>query len=157
MKSSKIDHKPLALWAATCAEHVLACFESARPGDARPRNAIAAARAWTRGELAMTAARKAAFDAHAAARDAGEDPAACAAARAAGHAAATAHVATHAPYAAQVNKNNEKKKDIHERVKHMCSHSFLLFGSLLFMPYKTITYFCSMRAKQRKEKKKKKR
>jgi hypothetical protein len=40
------DHHLLALWAATCAEHVLGLFESVRPGDLRPRQAIEAARAW---------------------------------------------------------------------------------------------------------------
>ncbi|MEO5708316.1 MAG: putative immunity protein [Nocardioidaceae bacterium] len=35
------DHHRLALWAATCAEHVLDLFESARPEDPRPRQAWA--------------------------------------------------------------------------------------------------------------------
>jgi Imm-5 like putative immunity protein len=69
------------------------------PEDDRPRKAIEAARAWVRGDLAMVEARKAAFAAHAAARDA-VHPTAQAAARAAGHAAATAHVADHARHAA---------------------------------------------------------
>lgn len=43
------DHRLLALWAASCAEHVLGLFESARPGDPRPRRAIGHARAWARG------------------------------------------------------------------------------------------------------------
>ena len=30
------DHHLLALWAASCAEHVLPLFESARPEDPRP-------------------------------------------------------------------------------------------------------------------------
>ena len=95
---STAEHHALALWAAHCAEKVLGQFESAQPGDERPRRAIAAARGWVRGELKMIEARKAAFAAHAAARDA-TCPAACAAARAAGHAAATAHVASHAKHA----------------------------------------------------------
>ncbi len=45
------DHHLLALWAASCAEHVLNLFESARPQDPRPRQAIEAARAWVRGEV----------------------------------------------------------------------------------------------------------
>ena len=45
------DHHLLALWAALCAEHVLGLFESARPGDPRPRQAIEHARAWVRGEV----------------------------------------------------------------------------------------------------------
>src|SRR5438105_8680637 len=63
------DHQLLALWAATCAEHVLQLFESARPLDPRPRRAIAQARAWVRGELTMSAAREAAGMANAAARE----------------------------------------------------------------------------------------
>ena len=93
------DHRSLALWAADCAEHVLACFEERYPEDDRPRKAIAAGRAWARGELTVSKARAAAFAAHAAARDA-DHAAARAAARAAGHAAATAHVADHARHAA---------------------------------------------------------
>ncbi len=44
------DHHLLALWAASCAEHVLPLFESAHPGDLRPRAAIDHVRAWVRGE-----------------------------------------------------------------------------------------------------------
>jgi hypothetical protein len=93
------DHRSLALRAADSAERVLSYFEAKYPGDDRPRKAVEAARAWARGELAVSEARAAAFAAHAAAR-AAEDPAARAAARAAGHAAATAHVAGHARHAA---------------------------------------------------------
>ncbi|QNQ10614.1 putative immunity protein [Sphingomonas alpina] len=93
------DHRKLALWAADCAERVLDLFEAQHPDDARPRQAIQAARQWESGDLAMTGARDHAFAAHAAARDAAT-PAGSAAARAAGHAAATAHVVTHAPHAA---------------------------------------------------------
>lgn len=87
------DHRLLALWAATCAEHVLHFFEQARPGDGRPRHAIGEARAWVRGEITMTEARAAAFAAHDAAREA--SGAAREAARAAGHAVAVAHMADH--------------------------------------------------------------
>jgi hypothetical protein len=45
------DHQLLALWAASCAEHVLGLFESARPDDPWPRQAIEHARAWVRGEV----------------------------------------------------------------------------------------------------------
>lgn len=93
------DHKLLALWAADCAERVLPYFQAHYPNDSRPQDAIKAARAWVKGELKMTDARKAAFATHAAAREA-VDKSAVAAARAAGHAAATAHVVTHAPHAA---------------------------------------------------------
>ena len=83
----------LALWAAACAEHVLHHFESARPSDMRPRQAIERARAWVRGEITMSQARTAAGMANAAARDL--KGAARRAAHAAGQAAAVAHVAAH--------------------------------------------------------------
>src|SRR5690242_9054762 len=63
------DHRLLALWAALCAEHVLGLFEAARPGDARPREAIEHARAWVRGEVKMMVARAAGGHAMGAARD----------------------------------------------------------------------------------------
>ena len=87
------DHQLLALWAAACAEHVLDLFESAQPADSRPRQAIAQARAWARGEITMSQARTAAGHANAAARDL--RGAARHAAYAAGQAAAVAHVAAH--------------------------------------------------------------
>ena len=95
----KQEQKSLVRWAAQCAEHVLPFFEEKRPQDDRPRQAIEAARAWVRGEIACGQARAAAVAAHAAARDADEG-AARAAARAAGHAAGTAHMARHARHAA---------------------------------------------------------
>jgi hypothetical protein len=99
-KLDEQDHRSLVLWAADCAEHVLAHFEQKYPNDDRPRKAVDAGRAWARGEVALREARAAAFAAHAAAREANH-PAARAAARAAGHAAATAHVAGHAGHAAR--------------------------------------------------------
>jgi hypothetical protein len=87
------DHHRLALWAASCAEHVLPLFEAARPDDPRPRHAIAQARAWVRGEVTMTEARAAGGHAMAAARDL--RGAARHAAYAAGQAAVVAHVAAH--------------------------------------------------------------
>jgi hypothetical protein len=87
------DHQLLALWAASCAEHVLDLFELARPLDPRPRQAIEQVRAWVRGEVTMTQARDAAGHANAAARDLSGAPRH--AAYAAGQAAAVAHVAAH--------------------------------------------------------------
>jgi hypothetical protein len=87
-------HRQLAIWAADCAEHVLALFETICPLDDRPRHAIETARAWAAGEVSVGAARTAAFAAHAAA-GAATDVAAREAARAAGHAVATAHMADH--------------------------------------------------------------
>ena len=87
------DHQLLALWAASCAEHVLDRFESARPDDHRPRQAIERARAWVRGEITMSQARTAGGHAMAAARDLSGAPRH--AAYAAGQAAVVAHVAAH--------------------------------------------------------------
>ena len=87
------DHHLLALWAATCAEHVLPLFEATRPDDDRPGRAIDLGRAWARGEVAWQEARTAAGHANAAARDL--RGAARYAAYAAGQAAAVGHVAAH--------------------------------------------------------------
>jgi hypothetical protein len=87
------DHQLLALWAASCAAHVLDLFELARPQDPRPRQAIEHIRAWVRGEISMLQARTAAGHANAAARDL--RGAARHAAYAAAQAAAVAHVAAH--------------------------------------------------------------
>src|SRR4051812_42393325 len=87
------DHRLLALWAASCAEHVLHLFASAQPSDPRPRHAIEQARAWACGQVTMSRARTAAGHANAAARDL--RGAARHAAYAAGQAAAVAHVAAH--------------------------------------------------------------
>src|SRR5437870_5268630 len=87
------DHRLLALWAATCAEHVLHLFESEQPSDHRPRHAIEAIRAWTRGEIRMSDSRAAGGHAMAAARVLAGP--ARHAAFAAGQAAVVAHVAAH--------------------------------------------------------------
>lgn len=86
------DHRLLALWAATCAEHVLPLFESERPSDPRPRRTIESTRAWARGEMTMSQARAAA-GANAAAREL--SGASRFAAYAAGQAVAVSHVAAH--------------------------------------------------------------
>ncbi|MBN8826921.1 MULTISPECIES: putative immunity protein [unclassified Spirosoma] len=110
------NHQLLALWAATCAEHVLPLFEQANPTDERPRKAIELARAWVNGEITMKQAHNAAFAANAAAK--GMPDAARFAALAAGQAVAVAHVAAHelgaAAYAIRAVREsvdeNEKEK-----------------------------------------------
>jgi hypothetical protein len=87
------DHQLLALWAASCAEHVLPLFESAHPDDPRPRQAIEHARAWVRGEVKMMESRAAGGHAMGAARD--KRGAARHAAYAAGQAGCVPHVAAH--------------------------------------------------------------
>jgi hypothetical protein len=97
----KTDHKTLAVWAVDCVERVMPYFEEKYPEDHRPRKAIEALQKWIRtGIFKMRDIRKAALDAHAAAREVGEDNAARSAARAAGQAMATAHVPTHSVGAA---------------------------------------------------------
>jgi hypothetical protein len=90
---SDSDHHLLALWAATCAEHVLPLFESVRTEDLRPRAAVEHVRAWVRGEVTMMQSRAAGGHAMGAARDL--TGAARHAAYAAGQAGAVAHVAAH--------------------------------------------------------------
>lgn len=95
------NHKALAVWAADCAERVLPFFESERPDDRRPREAIEACRDWARtGVFSMKEVRRIALSAHAAAREVAEGSAARFAARSAGHAMATAHVLNHSTAAA---------------------------------------------------------
>jgi hypothetical protein len=87
------DHQLLALWAASCAEHVLDLFASSQPNDPRPRQAIEQARACVRGEITMSQALTAAGHATTAARDL--RGAARYAAYAASQAAVVAYVAAH--------------------------------------------------------------
>ena len=96
-----IDHQMLAAWAIDCAERVLSYFEAAYPDDPRPRRALETLQAWIdTGEFHMAVIRKASLDAHAAAREVGEDNPARSAARAAGQAVAPAHPRGNAPGAA---------------------------------------------------------
>lgn len=87
------DHRALAWWAATCAEHVRELFESEQPDDPRVRLAIEQARGWIEGRVGMMAARAAGGHAMGAARPL--TGAARFAAYAAGQAACVPHVAEH--------------------------------------------------------------
>lgn len=116
------DHHLLALWAADCAEHVLPLFEVVRPDDPRPREAVAAARAWTRGELRMMQVRALGGHAMGAARDL--RGAARFAAYAAGQAAVVAHVAAHelgaAAYAVRAARAAASAEDAREAGRAEC-------------------------------------
>lgn len=116
------DHHLLALWAADCAEHVLHFFESVRPSDLRPRQAIEQIRAWVRGEVKMMECRAAGGRAMAAARDL--KGAARNAAYAAGQAAVTAHVAAHelgaAAYAIKAVKDSVEQARKEDAGKMEC-------------------------------------
>ena len=92
---SEADRRLVAMWAADCAERVLAVFEAEAPTDGRPRDAIARARAFGRGELDTAGEIRRRFVAGRAAH-AVDSPAAVAAARAAAQAAGVAHMGAHA-------------------------------------------------------------
>lgn len=116
------DHRLLALWATTCAEHVLPLFEAEQPSDPRPRRAIEMARAWVRGEVTMTESRTSAGKANAAARDLVGAPRF--AAYAAAQAANVAHVAAHelgaAAYAIKAVRAAAPKADAEKAGRPEC-------------------------------------
>lgn len=94
---NQTDQKTLAVWAIDCARRVLPYFAEKFPEDRRPRQALETLRAWIEtGVFKMAVIRRASLEAHAAAREAGEDNAVRSAARACGQAVATAHVSRHA-------------------------------------------------------------
>ena len=105
------DHRLLALWAAECAEHVVHLFESVRPSDARPRQAIEQIRAWTRGEVRMMGSRAAGGHAMGAAREL--DGAPRFAAYAAGQAACVAHELGAAAYAIKAVREASPEAEQH--------------------------------------------
>lgn len=92
---SEADRRTVAAWAADCAEHVLPLFEAEAPDDDRPRDAIARARAFSRGELRAADEIRRRFVAGRAA-SAATSPAGVAAARAAAQASGVAHMGAHA-------------------------------------------------------------
>ncbi|HPK17221.1 MAG TPA: hypothetical protein PKW41_14605 [Clostridia bacterium] len=86
----------LTNWALDYAQSaVLPMWSARRPDDSRPRDALAAARAWLAGEIKLPRAKSAILACHEAAREADADPAAQAAARTIGQCAATIHSARH--------------------------------------------------------------
>nr|WP_179492419.1 hypothetical protein [Microbacterium immunditiarum] len=92
---SEEDRRLVAAWAADCAERVLPLFEAEAPDDDRARDAIARARAFSRGELSAAEQIRRRFVAGRAAHSA-TSPAGAAAARAAAQAAGVAHMGAHA-------------------------------------------------------------
>jgi hypothetical protein len=110
------DHRTLVLWALDTGKEILEIFVRTLPGDSRPSQALEAADAWSRGEIKMPVAKRAAKETHEAARDANgakgtidiensKIDAAVAAAHAMGQIIGVVHVATHstayAAYAVQ--------------------------------------------------------
>lgn len=98
------ERRTVAGWAADCAERVVGLFELEAPADGRPRDAIARARAFARGELDAAGQIRLRFVAGRAAH-AVSSPAAIAAARAAAQAAGVAHMGAHALGAAAYAAN----------------------------------------------------
>jgi hypothetical protein len=92
---SEADRQVVAAWAADCAERVLPIFEAAVPGDGRPRDLIARARAFSRGEVNVADGIRRRFAGGVPASEV-RAPAAAAAARSAGQAAAVPHMGAHA-------------------------------------------------------------
>ena len=110
------DHHLLGLWAASCAEHVLDLFESARPEDLRPRRAIELGRAWARGEITMTQARSAGGHAMAAARDLSGAP------RHAAYAAPSTPLATaQAPSRTRLRRRRSRVRRLRPRAQRVTS------------------------------------
>ena len=91
---SEADRRRVAAWAADCAERVLEVFENEVPGDDRPRQLIARARAFARGELDTAEEIRRRFVGGVSANEV-KAPAAATAARAAGQAAAVCHMGAH--------------------------------------------------------------
>ena len=88
---SDAERREVARWAAASAERVVGVFETLVPGDRRPHEAIAIARAFADGGGRSRELTRLAMAAHRAGREAGA-PAALAAARAASLAAASANI-----------------------------------------------------------------
>jgi hypothetical protein len=129
---SESDRREVAAWAADCAERVLVVFETEAPDDGRPRDAIARARAFARGELDTAGEIRRRFVAGRAAR-AVRSPAAVAAARAAAQAAGVAHMGAHAlgaaAYAANAarlaapDRSDALREEISWQLEHMTSRT----------------------------------
>ena len=92
---TEAERRAVAAWAAACAQRVLPVFEAEASSDGRPRDAIARARAFSRGELTAGEEIRRRFVAGRAARVV-TSPAAVAAARAAAQASGVAHMGAHA-------------------------------------------------------------
>lgn len=112
------DHRTLVLWALQTGQEILDIFTESFPDDPRPKQALDAAEAWSRGEIKMPAAKKAARETHEAAKEAkmskgsleislSKRDAAVAAAHAMGQIIGVVHVGTHstayAAYAVQAS------------------------------------------------------
>ena len=94
---TKEQHRQLMKWACDCSIHVLFLLDIQI--DHRLINALSVATKWKEGNASTGEARKAAVEAHSAAREF-SNPVSVAVARSVGHAVATAHMADHSTGAA---------------------------------------------------------
>ena len=63
------NRRTLALWAFELSEESVMRLEDACPAEARPREALEAARAWAAGDIKMPLARRKILDCHAVAKE----------------------------------------------------------------------------------------
>ncbi len=105
-----MTHKQKVQWAIFCAEQVLDIFENQYPKDARPRNAIKAAKAWLKKPSKNAAS--AAYAANTSANTAAASAAYAAAYAANGYAASAAYAAAYAANTSAYAK---------EKLRQICS------------------------------------
>jgi len=89
------NRRALILWALELAEETALQLAEKYPEDFRPREAIAAARAWAAGEIKMPIAKRAILNCHAMAKEL-TDPADIARCHAVGQACSVVHTVGHA-------------------------------------------------------------
>ena len=92
---AQANRRALILWALELAEETARELAEKYPEDPRPREAIAASRAWAAGEIKMPIAKRAILNCHAMAKELA-DPADIARCHAVGQACSVAHTAGHA-------------------------------------------------------------
>ena len=92
---AQANRRALILWALELAEETARELAGKCPEDPRPREAIAASRAWASGEIKMPIAKQAILNCHAMAKELA-DPADIARCHAVGQACSVVHTAGHA-------------------------------------------------------------
>ena len=92
---AQANRRALILWALELAEETTRELAGKYPEDPRPREAIAASRAWASGEIKMPIAKQAILNCHAMAKELA-DPADIARCHAVGQACSVVHTAGHA-------------------------------------------------------------
>ena len=92
---AQANRRALILWALELAEETARELAGKYPEDPRPREAIAASRAWASGEIKMPIAKQAILNCHAMAKELA-DPADIARCHAVGQACSVVHTAGHA-------------------------------------------------------------